>query len=420
MRAMLKSDNLIPFPYTKGNTMAGVNISVNPNGSVTLKGETTSEAYFSLYGSWSARIPIKNLFEAGKTYTISDNGTNVRALIFIFGNSTRNFSNTSFTVLDSDREFIIFIYVGGAKTIDETIYPMLNEGSVALPYQPYFCEYQGIGRSKNLVNEDILVEYGAEKLASGEYYFKYASTPYKKVIWENTENYQGFVFVCYDVSYVQTTTAVDTGVTFNIYYTDGTNSGWQNQISVNTGYHRAVAISKAGKIVSHVQCDYGTGTCQTYLKNIMLNYGDTALPYQPYLQRYDMYMYDNLVWQKPLEFKREGSNTYTYDGITWTYDENTGWVTANGTATDTSYVQTATSIVPRGKYILKGISGGGYSTYRIRINTDGIAGYTKDFYNDTIFSLDKDIAYRFLLIVSNGATANNLVFKPELIRLIGD
>lgn len=293
---------------------------------------------------------------------------------------------------------------------------------------------QGIGRSKNLFNEDILVEYGAEKLASGEYYFKYSSTPYRKKLWENTENYQGKMVVTADISWVYPG-STSGGINFRFAYTDGTYSSFNSNPVTNGGYYKVIATSKDNKIISSIECSYGTGICQTYLKNIMVNYGDTALPYQPYLQRYDMYMYDNLF-----KNRYDEGLSKTVNGITFTVDEQTGLITANGTSTKqaiyypVNYKHYIT--LNKGKYTFKidfqaftGISTADYIA-----SMDYFDGGTRKFvyinnnYNEgvsnkkiiQILNDNSYITYMYVGINVAGVTCNNVVFKPELIKLIGD
>lgn len=285
-----RSKNLIPFPYTLNPVIGGVAHTINTDGSITLKGTRTGNAYLGLYGGYAAaKVPVTSLLEVGKTYSISGNSGLVRVIIFLYPETGggRNVSNGSFTVLETDKYIGIFLYIPTANaTVDETIYPMLNEGT-------------------------------------------------------------------------------------------------------------------------------------------------TALPYQPYLQRYDMYMYDNLI-----KLPYYDGLSKTHNGITFTVDEKTGWVTANGTSTGQSdfYIKATKSLynsnvlyIPKGKYVAKsGVVGGSNSTYFLRFNPKD---RTKQNYFDldTVSTKIVDITYDdpdgwlCAIIIKTGAgTVNNLVFKPELIRLAGD
>lgn len=280
---------------------------------------------------------------------------------------------------------------------------------------------QGIGRSKNLFNEDILVEYGAEKLASGEYYFKNAATPYKKLLWENTENYQGQLAITFSYRYILNGFKYP-GAFFNVKYTDGT-IDHANTVVKDNKYSTKVMITKANKIVSNIYCSYGYAAVSTYLKNIMLNEGATALPYQPYLQRYDMYMYDNLI-----KLPYSNGTSKTINGITFTVDEKTGWITANGTNNGKNwsrfYIKNGTHEKLNGKYVYKGTpSGGATTTYRtilIMKKQDGTTQSINEIGNGVTFTADNWVLNELTIVIYTNATANNLVFKPELLRLIGD
>lgn len=440
MRAMLKSKNLIPFPYHQGQKTAnGVTFTPLLNGEISIEGKPSTLTDYIIW--YRFHLPEG-------TYHLSDGkleGIRGKYRLFIIINHANgsvscvssysvDLINNPFTVLETDTlELMIRVETGydGSRLISK---PMLNEGLVALPYQPYFSEYQGIGRSKNLFNEDILVEYGAEKLASGEYYFKYSSTPFNKIIWENTENYQGQLVITFSYRYILNGYS-NVGAFFNVNYTDGTKE-YANITNIKDNeYSTKVMITNANKTISNIYCSYGSGGISTYLKNIMINYGTTALPYQPYLQRYNMYMYDNLI-----KLPYFNGNNYTHNGITFTIDEQTGWIIANGTSTGQSdywikregykYVDGVSVYesnfvyLSKGKYVVKGSFGGTNNTYFLRFrpedrsspNTyiDINTGYKE-------FEALRDEEWIMALIVKSGAgTVNNLVFKPELIKLIGD
>ena len=116
------------------------------------------------------------------------------------------------------------------------------------------------------------------------------------------------------------------------------------------------------------------------------------------------------------------SNTYTSNGITYTFNPSTGEITANGTATNDSTcvlagVNYSYYWLPKGSYTLSGCPSGGSSTkYYIRLNLNG---YDKNDYGDSVtFDLTTDhesINNEHLYIcVKSGQTVTNLVFKPML------
>lgn len=137
-----KCDNLIPFPYVGGSskTSNGITFTVNPDGGIAITGTNTHTTYVeypfvttnstkwnhskvtvSLYGSTSDDIYI----------TVGGGG-------WSFGEVKAGTS----TVLTNSGTTNVFSYglvrVKAGATVSATIYPMINPGSSALPYEPYF------------------------------------------------------------------------------------------------------------------------------------------------------------------------------------------------------------------------------------------------------------------------------------------
>lgn len=139
---------LIPFPYYNeignGVTKNGITVTVNADRSITVNG--TATALVNLF--YVARMPIS----AG-TYTFSIDGINAFASVLSLrhkdtGNMYSNIASVNDTV--SSRTFTVTeeeaqaydaymnIYIYSGTTVNNvTIKPMLNRGSVAVPYTPY-------------------------------------------------------------------------------------------------------------------------------------------------------------------------------------------------------------------------------------------------------------------------------------------
>lgn len=134
----VKSTNLIPFPYQSGSTtINGVTFTQNSDGSVAVKGTATS--YVQYYLNGTSFNPI--VFTVGKTYTVSGGkdgvAVNTRKNDVSWGDSI-NGSAKTITFNDGDTYNFIGLYIASGTTVDTVIYPMLNEGNTAKPYQPYF------------------------------------------------------------------------------------------------------------------------------------------------------------------------------------------------------------------------------------------------------------------------------------------
>lgn len=131
----VRCENLTPYPYVeKSTTKNGITFTVNTDGSITVNGTATAFASFIL-----ANSNTLNLI-AGKTYFISGGGK----IIFAYYTETgatvikNGLDNGKIEWKEGDNYPKFYIQVGSGVTVNETIYPMLNHGSTALPYQPYF------------------------------------------------------------------------------------------------------------------------------------------------------------------------------------------------------------------------------------------------------------------------------------------
>lgn len=141
-----KCNNLIPLPYAdKSKTLNGITFTINDDGSISVSGTATNEMTFYLKTNAN---PIKNL--KGKTITISGGvaasgsygAVVVNARVVYEDGSTRAFiespSNRATGTVPECVGVFVGIFIGAGLTVNTTIYPMLNYGETALPYEPYF------------------------------------------------------------------------------------------------------------------------------------------------------------------------------------------------------------------------------------------------------------------------------------------
>lgn len=154
----------------------------------------------------------------------------------------------------------------------------------------------------------------------------------------------------------------------------------------------------------------------------MINEGTTALPFEAF---------EGLRHTKATAIKSKGANLspYPYHGVNKTFgvtftDNGDGSVTANGTSTgDAAFwivPQWGAFHLPAGTYCLSGCpSGGDSSSYRINLSLKTKDGRKildfSDKGNGLQFTISEpsDTAF-FRIAVAQGATVNNLVFKPML------
>ena len=107
----------------------------------------------------------------------------------------------------------------------------------------------------------------------------YVDTPLPKTAWVNSFGYTGQIYLRHDVKY---SSAKGNGLRFKILYTDGS----VDTIYPGSGsdYHTATAISNANKVVAEIRTDYGSYSIGTWIKNLCINLSDPAKngTYQPY------------------------------------------------------------------------------------------------------------------------------------------
>lgn len=117
-----------------------------------------------------------------------------------------------------------------------------------------------------------------------------------------------------------------------------------------------------------------------------------------------------------IEVKTTGKNkldniavSQTISGITFTVNDDKT-ITVNGTATAQIVLPISDNIVLSGTYRLSGCpSGGSSSTYELQLYG---SGNTVDYGNNNAISTNPNGVVR--LVVRNGTTLNNLIFKPQL------
>ena len=119
--------NLFDANAIKTTSSNGISFVNNNDGSVTVKGTSLDSA--DTYG-------VKVDLQPGIYHTSGGQG-NVKIMVRVKDNGeTKYYSNHDFVVsIDSYVE--IYMHVDSGKTVDTTIWPMLNAGSTALPWQPY-------------------------------------------------------------------------------------------------------------------------------------------------------------------------------------------------------------------------------------------------------------------------------------------
>lgn len=116
-----------------------------------------------------------------------------------------------------------------------------------------------------------------------------------------------------------------------------------------------------------------------------------------------------------IPFPYSDGSSKTFNGITYTVSDD-GSITLNGTATsDSSYIIASDFTLYAGNYYLSGCpSGGGYSTYNLRIYTSDTTVSRADNGSGIQVNSSALNSWAMSISVESGTAVNNLVFRPML------
>ena len=138
----VSGNNLFINNVTEGTTNNGITFTLNPDRSITVNGTNTSSTSSAVL--YTSGIVSVNMDITPGTYIVSgSNGTAlVEAKIIKASGEIKYYTGTTtglvFTTEDGDILERTYILVRAGQTADNvTVYPMLNVGSTALPYEPY-------------------------------------------------------------------------------------------------------------------------------------------------------------------------------------------------------------------------------------------------------------------------------------------
>lgn len=141
-RSAMGAKNLVPYPYYNGDSRDtnGILFTVNSDGSITISGEATADAYFRLtYNTGDAHVPL----QAGKSYILSASGKSDVAFL-LRDTATTNVASARATdatyacTTAGDYDVILCVDNGANYSTAITVYPMLRLATDSnSDYQPY-------------------------------------------------------------------------------------------------------------------------------------------------------------------------------------------------------------------------------------------------------------------------------------------
>lgn len=131
----VKCDNLIPYPYANTTkTVNGVTFTDNGDGTITVNGTATDKATFNLK---TITVEIgSNYFLSGCPSTGNTTTYIVYAADGVYGYADAG-AGRLINPASTNLSLSVLVYAGA--TLSNVVFrPMLNAGTTALPYQPYF------------------------------------------------------------------------------------------------------------------------------------------------------------------------------------------------------------------------------------------------------------------------------------------
>ena len=264
-----KCANLIPYPY-KG-AVSGANHIVNADGSITFSGTVASA--FTL-------VLCEKTLPAGD-YCLND-GATATGLTFIAwdidkGSTIASVVGTkkAFT-LTEDKNVRVYYHISKDFSGEVTVYPMLNEGSTSLPYEPY---YDGLRDAKVTEIKSVgenLIPYPYKGAVSGANHIVNA---------DGTITFSGTAASAYTLmlceknlpagDYCLNDGATATGITFIAWDIDN-----GSIIASVIGTKRAFTLTKDTNVRVYYHVAKGFSGELTVFP--MLNRGSTDASYRPY------------------------------------------------------------------------------------------------------------------------------------------
>jgi hypothetical protein len=143
----LRSKNLIPYPYYSSATTSlnGVTITINEDNSITFEGTATDKIYYFLASGSSGKFKLPF---GDYTFSNSIIGTGVGLHLETYKNGVYQQgmgigSDVQVRTINLSKEYntlVISAVIESGKTVDCTIYPQLEKGTVATPYTPYVAD----------------------------------------------------------------------------------------------------------------------------------------------------------------------------------------------------------------------------------------------------------------------------------------
>lgn len=308
-----KCTNLIPYPYLAvSGSVHGNTCTIKSDGTITFSGTPTS-AY--------TVVLCEKEFPAGNYY-LSD-GVTRDGLFFIAydiaGLEVISYDGASFTLTSRKKVRIYYLINPSFNGTAVTVYPMLNSGTTALPYESYFKGLRSapvtelMSEGKNIFGGIALANKIKAENSNANLSVTNKTISYKaadisnKVLFTDFKPNTQYTFIFKGIG------GTDRFLNINIIYTDGsTATAWKFKTSNTLETFRVV--SEASKSIKNLVGYYNSGQTTLYYDECGIFEGNVQVA-------------DFIPYKAPITFPipeavrpEHGINENVYDYIEWCED----------------------------------------------------------------------------------------------------
>ena len=406
---------LLPYPYPESTkTSAGITWTDNGDGSLTINGTSTGESYFNLKADGTGVVKgtcfLSGSIDGVTLYGRGEDGV----AVYDSGNGA---------LLPNGLVFLN-LYISAGKTFNNiTIYPMLNEGTTAIPWEPftggkaspnaeYSQELESKGKWGNLLDASILAPNNTQWVKQND-----DSLLLSNRVDAGATNLGEITFpkgtytACI---YYENSNVVPCVILRNPSTLENYNSNYAS----NKNYF-SVTFNEETRALLVIQAQSNANTfasvgCKVW---ITITEGREPLPsYRPYSGQKEI---ESVVCGKNLIPYPYKADVYTDGGITLYENYSDGRIVLDGTSTKRVQSVLNYLTLPKGDYILSQITDnanvGVYANIPRKSGTEYVDLYGKG-NTEVMFSLEEETELSVVVDVRNTNTVLNKATVYAMIR----
>lgn len=282
----LATENLIPYPYAETTkTQNGVTFTVNSDGTITVNGTATKNtSFFLVFENPTMCLNLR----AGENYTLSGcpkGGSDTTFSMYIqnisYTQSIIDYGNGA-TKATSYTQYYAFIRIAEGYTANNLVFrPMLNTGSEAKPYSKWFPGLKNAYFERIVSTGRNLIPYPYSDGTTTRAGVTFTVNSDGSIMVNGTATASlGYMIFKGNAPLLGTFTLSGcVGGSFSTYYIQPYIDG----VAQNAQFNKAVTYNWNGSLIFlRFFVMVGT-TFNNLLLKPMLNYGSSAVPYEPYI-----------------------------------------------------------------------------------------------------------------------------------------